>query len=171
MGRYGGQLNDSGVIVANIDLNLEKANELYSDIKKIFDNAGVKDFMSLPINKADCKKFQLVFRELSQVINGMKLQGMKWKDNKDEYVKKLDVCQKWVDDETRIFDVLYMRYKDLFQARNKAYYNRSQSNRILEINKLKDTCDIEKVIREFGGNKLTAKGKLLAKIKEFVGIS
>ena len=111
---------DSGAIVGNIDENLELANNLYCDIKTIFDNAKIKDFRCLPQMNADCQKFKHLFRTLAQTINGMKLQGMNWKSDNDEYVKQLAVCNKWLDNKTRLFDILYMRYKDLMPARNES---------------------------------------------------
>jgi hypothetical protein len=65
----------------------------------------------------------MLFRTLAQTINGMRLQGMNWKSDKDEYVVRLDVCKKWIDGNTRIFDILYMRYKDLMPARNETNIN------------------------------------------------
>ena len=50
----------------------------------------------------------------------MKLQGMNWKSDTDEYVAQLEVSNKWIDNQTRIFDVLYIRYKDLMPARNES---------------------------------------------------
>jgi hypothetical protein len=47
----------------------------------------------------------------------MKLQGMDWKNDDDEYVKQLEVCKKWIDGKKRIFDIMYLRYKDLNSGR------------------------------------------------------
>lgn len=110
--------DDSGTIVSSIDENLKRANELYANIKKIFDNAKINNFMSLPSMDADCQKFKLLFKELTQVIKGMKLQGMDWKSDTDKYVQQLDVCQKWIDGKTRIYEILGMRYQDMMQAKN-----------------------------------------------------
>ncbi len=108
---------DSGAIVSNIDENLESANKLYDEISKIFDNAGIKNFRSLPKMTADCQKFKQLFRTLAQTINGMKLQGMNWKNDADPYVMKLEVSKKWIDSITRIYDILYMRYQDLLPGK------------------------------------------------------
>lgn len=105
-------------VVSSIEENLVSANNIYADIKRIFDNAGIDDFMRLPKMEADNQKFKILFRRLAQTINGMRLQGMNWKSDDDEYVKQLEVCRKWIDNRTRIFDVLYMRYKDLMPARS-----------------------------------------------------
>lgn len=108
---------DSGAIVSNIDENLNLANDTYDNIKKLFEDAGIKNFMSLPRADADCQKFKMLFKLLAQTINGMKLQGMNWKSDSDPYVMKLKVCDKWIDNITRIYDVLYMRYKDTLPSR------------------------------------------------------
>ncbi len=109
---------DSGAIVSNIDENLKQANNIYAFIKKIFDDAKISNFMCLPKTDADCQKFKQLFKALSQTINGMRLQGMNWQSDTDKYVLQLDVCQKWIDGKTRIFDVLYMRYKDMLSSRD-----------------------------------------------------
>jgi phenylpyruvate tautomerase PptA (4-oxalocrotonate tautomerase family) len=109
---------DSGAIVGSIDDNLKIANDIYQKIKLIFENDGIKDFVSLPKMDADCQEFKVLFKMLSQIINGMKFQGMIWKNDNDIYVQQLEVCKKWIDNQTRIFDILYLRYKDLFKARN-----------------------------------------------------
>ena len=109
---------DSGAIVGSIDDNLALANKTYDEIKRIFDNAKIQNFMSLPKMDSDCQKFKSLFKTLVQTINGMKLQGMDWKSDSDKYVKQLEVCKKWIDNQTRLFDILYMRYKDLMPARN-----------------------------------------------------
>ena len=109
---------DSGAIVSDIDENLKQANKLYAQIEKIFDNAKIKNFMHLPSMDADCQKFKALFKEMTQVIKGMKLQGMDWKSDTDKYILQLDVCRKWIDNQTRIYDILYMRYQDLMQAKN-----------------------------------------------------
>ena len=108
---------DSGAIVGNIDENLSIANNLYNEIKKIFENDKIENFMSLPKADADCQKFKQLFKTLAQTINGMKLQGMDWKNDDDEYVKQLEVCKKWIDGKKRLFDIIYLRYKDLTPAR------------------------------------------------------
>ncbi len=111
---------DSGAIVGNIDSNLASANEIYVEIEHIFTKAGVNNFMCLPKMEADCQKFKQLFKLLSQTINGMKLQGMNWKVDTDAYVVQLDVCKKWIDNQTRLYDVLYMRYRDLLPAKSEA---------------------------------------------------
>lgn len=103
----------SGAIVNDIDENLTFANLLYADIKQIFDRDGIKDFIKVPASDVDCQKFKERFKLLTQTLNGMRLQGMNWTDDNDDYVTKLDVCGKWIDGHTRIFDILYMRYQDV----------------------------------------------------------
>jgi type I restriction enzyme R subunit len=104
---------NSGAIVKSLNENIDLANQLYKDIEKIFNDANIQNFMCLPKLDADCQKFKALFKTLAQTINGMKLQGLHWKKDDDEHVLKLDVCKKWVDGTTRIYDILYMRYKDL----------------------------------------------------------
>lgn len=105
----------------------KKANELFVEIDKIFKNAKIDNFMSCPKNAVDALKFQKTFRELMQVVNGMKLQGMNWKSDNDEYVNRLDVCNKWLDGNTRLYDILMQRYEDLKPVKNT---NTNTNNRL-----------------------------------------
>lgn len=118
---------DSGAIVSDIEDNVKKANELFVEIDKIFKNAKIDNFMSCPKNAVDALKFQKTFRELMQVVNGMKLQGMNWKSDNDEYVNRLDVCNKWLDGNTRLYDILMQRYEDLKPVKNT---NTNTNNRL-----------------------------------------
>lgn len=104
---------DSGVVVSNIDINLQVANDTFDTIKKLFDDEGIKDFRHNSKDETICRKFQAEFRLLKQTINGMKLQGMTWKDDNDKYVMQLKCCAKWIDGVTRLYDILNERYKDL----------------------------------------------------------
>lgn len=108
----------SGAIVDNIDTNLDNANRVFSEIKQIFENNNISDFLYLPAMDSDCQKFRKLFVELKQLINSMRLQGMNLSSDTDEYVQKLLACKKWIDGKTRIFKILEMRYNDLKKARN-----------------------------------------------------
>lgn len=109
---------DSGAIVGSIDENLDLTNDLFDTINKIFTDAGIKDFISLPTIDADCQKFKALFKTLAQLIKGMMLQGMEWKSDTDPYVMKLKVCNKWIDGQTRLYTILYYRYNDLLPNRS-----------------------------------------------------
>jgi type I restriction enzyme R subunit len=108
---------DSGAIVGDINANLLLANNLYGEIKRLFESAGIQNFIYLPREEAELQKFRQLFRLLIQAIGGMRLQGMNWKKDDDPYVIKLEVCQKWIDGQTRIFDILFVRYKDMLHSR------------------------------------------------------
>ena len=109
---------DSGAIVSDIDANLAEANRLFTEIKAIFDHAGIQDYDCLPKMDADCQKFKQLFKDLTCTINGMKLQGMDWKSDTDPYVVQLAVCAKRIDNTRRLYDILCKRYQDLFRGRN-----------------------------------------------------
>ena len=135
--------NTSGAIVASIDENLDNANRIYTEIKNIFENDDVINFIQLPVNDSTRQKFKKLFIELKQAINSMKLQGMCWASETDEYVQKLLVCEKWIDGHLRIYDILTSRYNDACGPRNnttlsagKLSYNIKASLSEVEQNKI-----------------------------------
>ncbi len=117
----GGSTN--GVIVSSIDDNIIIANDYYRTIKDIFDIHHIKNFERLPSLQADCQKFKSSFLALKQLIHGMCLQGMNWNDDNDEYVLKLKVAGKWIDNHYRIFDILYKRYLESVSSREQSDFN------------------------------------------------
>lgn len=107
---------DSGAaMVANIDENLLTANILYDEIKQIYDDAGIQDFVQLPQSDAACQAFKSKFKDLKQIVNAMKLQGMNWSNQDDPYVKQLAITNILYGHS--IYTILEMRYQDLFKGK------------------------------------------------------
>ena len=110
----------SGAIVSDIDKNVEKANEVFQEIELLFKTAKIENFRCLPESNVYRQKFRGLFKELTKICNGMKLQGMNWRDDTDKYVMKLDCCKKWLDGKTRIYNILEQRYKDFIYSRGES---------------------------------------------------
>lgn len=107
-----------GMFAVKLDKNIENMNSVYTQIKNLFDNAGVQNFEKLPSTDAERKKFAQLFRTFNEYLESAKVQGFVW--DKTEY--------SFTDEETgkitkvsTIFDeiaylILLQRYKELFTA-------------------------------------------------------
>ena len=89
-------------------------NELYTDIKFIFERAGIDSFSKLPDNEAERGQFAKLFRLFNEHLEAARIQGFRW--NKQQYqLKDADgkqiVISSLMDELT--FSTLVQRYKEL----------------------------------------------------------
>lgn len=105
-----------GVFVSKIGHNVGGMNMCFSEIKYIFERAGIKNFESLPEDTTVKARFAQYWRMLNGYYDAAKMQGFIW--GKKQY--------KWVDEEGKTrharitFDektylTLALRYKELHQ--------------------------------------------------------
>ena len=73
-----------GLFVPKLEANLVKMNEVFADVKAVFEGAGISDLQRLPDEPAARAKFAALFRELDLVMEAAKIQGFSW--NEDVYV-------------------------------------------------------------------------------------
>ncbi len=109
-----------GLFVDKLEANLNKINELYREIKMIFESNGIIDFSSNPTNDADLKKFVLDFNELCKIVESAKVQDFRWNKSiyKFEHNGKLNhIVQLELDE--NIFNVLQERYRELLAGLDK----------------------------------------------------
>jgi type I restriction enzyme R subunit len=97
-------------------------NELFDDIKKVFEDAGISDFTKNPDDKTSCAKFASLFKALNEYLEAAKIQGFKWEQPVYEFSKKPGTKKTVV---TMAFDentylILALRYKELFSGDNGA---------------------------------------------------
>lgn len=93
------------VFVDKLDKNLKVFNDTYLEIKYLYDNEGIKDFMHLPQDIAVRAKFALLFNILNKYLEMIKVQGFTW--------KKAAKGELSVDITEEIYYVLLQRYKEL----------------------------------------------------------
>ena len=98
-----------GLFVDKLEKNLNKLNSIFEDIKEIFENAGIENFSSLPIDKNEKAKFAKLFKEFNEFLEAVKLQGFKW-DKLEYEFEKNKVILKF--DKTKYLTLL-QRYKEL----------------------------------------------------------
>ncbi len=98
--------------------NLRKMNELFLDIKFIFEHAGIRSFEKLPDNEVERGQFAKLFRQFNEYLEAARIQGFRW--SKQEYkLKGEDGKQttiKTLMDELT-FTTLVQRYKELSNSR------------------------------------------------------
>lgn len=94
--------------------NLEKMNEIFGDIKDLFENAGIDDFSKLPKDRTVVAKFASLFSKFNDYLEAAKIQGFKWSDLSYQFVnedgEKYEVKINF--DETTYL-ILVQRYKEI----------------------------------------------------------
>jgi len=107
-----------GLFVQRLEGNLKRINELFEEIKQVFEGAGVPDFEKIPVDKSACGKFALLFKEMNKYLEAAKIQGFLWHqleyEFKDEQGRKKSVVMISFDENTYL--ILALRYKELFSG-------------------------------------------------------
>ena len=106
-----------GLFVDKLEDNLKSISFFYNNIKKLFENAGIYNFVKLPEEEPDKKQFSKWFKTLSLHIDAAKIQGLKWSvksykfgDEKEGFhFVELELTEE-------IYDALLARYKELFSG-------------------------------------------------------
>lgn len=104
-----------GLFANKLNYNLKVLNDIFCQIKLLFENAGITDFKKLPDSSSDQGQFAKLFNEFNKYIQAAYLQGMVW--DKSEYVFDNQVDAK--ETVVRLYDektylILVQRYKELF---------------------------------------------------------
>ncbi len=104
-----------GLFANKLNYNLKVLNDIFCQIKLLFENAGITDFEKLPDSSSDQGQFAKLFNEFNKYIQAAYLQGLVW--DKSEYVfdNQVDLKETVV----RLYDektylILVQRYKELF---------------------------------------------------------
>lgn len=104
-----------GMFVIKLDKNIECMNAVFTQIKNLFESAGVVNFERLPNVTAERKKFAKLFREFNAYLDSAKVQGFVWGcseynfvDEETGEVKTVDVSM-----DERTYKILVLRYKEL----------------------------------------------------------
>lgn len=103
-----------GVFVLKLQANLESINNIFREIKGLFSLAGIKDFLKLPDDVTERRKFSKLFGQLNKFLEPAKVQGFVWEqltyefegNNGNKNVVTLDFDE-------NIYNILLQRYKEL----------------------------------------------------------
>jgi type I restriction enzyme R subunit len=105
----------TGLFVQRLPENLNALNEIFADIKKVFEDAGVPDFEKNPEDKESCGMFAKLFKALNETLEAAEIQGFTW--DKLEYTFKNERGRKYsitMDFDETTYLILAQRYKELF---------------------------------------------------------
>lgn len=105
-----------GMFAVKLDKNLDNMNAVYTQIKNLFEQAGVSNFERLPDNMAEKKSFAKLFKAFNEYLESAKVQGFTW--NQSEYCFRNEETGEQrtvvmhVDE--KMYKILALRYKELF---------------------------------------------------------
>lgn len=104
-----------GLFADPLPHNLQRLNEIFSEIRYLFEHAGINGFEKLPDDTSERGRFASLFRQFNNYLEAAKIQGFCWdkshyrlKDNDGKSV----VIDMVIDELT--FKILAKRYKELF---------------------------------------------------------
>lgn len=100
------------LFVERLDGHLERINECFKQIKKIF--TGVDDFANLPEGNADRGEFAKVFSEMYHELQAARIQGFSW--DTQEYRFEGPQRTITVDLTENVYVALIARYKELVET-------------------------------------------------------
>ena len=102
-----------GLFADKLEKNLEKLNQIYDDIAKLFSAAGVENFEELPKEQAEKGRFAKLFKQFNDYLEAALVQGFTWNPEKPTPDGKSDVKMHF---DENIYLVLALRYKELFSG-------------------------------------------------------
>jgi type I restriction enzyme R subunit len=105
-----------GLFVERLNKNLENLNFLFSQIKDLYEQAGIEDFKRIPDEVSERKKFADLFKTLNNYLEAAKVLGFCWEKSSYDF-ENLDTGEKYtinVDIDEKTYKVLALRYKELF---------------------------------------------------------
>ena len=105
-----------GLFADKLEKNLTGLNDTFIQIKILFKNAGVENFLNLPVENEEKAKFAKLFRALNKYLEAAKLQCFVWdklfyKFNDENGQRTVNVL---IDENTYL--ILAKRYKELFTS-------------------------------------------------------
>ncbi len=105
-----------GMFAVKLDKNLENMNAVFTQIKNLFDQAGIFNFERLPIEMTERRKFAKLFNEFNEYLESAKVQGFIWDkldyEFADETTGEVKTVSLLLDEKTYL--ILALRYKELF---------------------------------------------------------
>lgn len=103
-----------GLFVEHLDYNLEKMNQIFADISRLFTMAGIIDFSRLPDDLDICGKFAKLFGSLNEYMEAAKIQGFTWMKQSYSFKNPKRVVEMTFDENTYL--ILALRYKELLKG-------------------------------------------------------
>lgn len=101
-----------GLFVEHLDYNLEKMNQIFLDISRLFTLGGITDFSRLPEDVEDRGKFAKLFSNLNDYLEAARIQGFTWEKKVYTFKNPKKIIEMLFDENTYL--ILALRYKELF---------------------------------------------------------
>ena len=105
-----------GLFAQRLPKNLTAMNFIFTQIKDVFEQAGVQNFEKLPAELPERKKFAELFRQFNEYLEAAKVQGFVWNKHQFDFTDDDTGEQQSIVmalDETTYL-ILVKRYKELF---------------------------------------------------------
>ena len=105
-----------GLFAQRLPKNLTAMNFIFTQIKDVFEQAGVQNFEKLPAELPERKKFAELFRQFNEYLEAAKVQGFVWNKHQYDFTDDDTGEQQSIVmalDETTYL-ILVKRYKELF---------------------------------------------------------
>jgi type I restriction enzyme R subunit len=103
------------LFVPKLEENLNKLNELFGEIKQVFEHADVSGFERLPRDIPSRAKFAQLFRSLNEYLEAAQIQGFQWEQQVYEFKadngRKKAIVEMAFDRNDYL--VLVLRYKEI----------------------------------------------------------
>lgn len=99
------------VFVDLLPHNLRRMNEIYAEIKELFELAGIPDMSRLPNVDAEKGRFAKLFKQFNDHLQAAKLQGFLWDKQIYHFDDGTDFAVIFTKDD---HDILVARYKELY---------------------------------------------------------
>lgn len=110
---YSGDI-PTGLFVDKLPSNLNSMNRFFDEIADLFKNAGIENFVKLPEEKSEKRKFAKLFKQFNQRLEAAQIQGFSW--SKDTYtVVEPDESESYIviHFDYNTYLALLQRYKEL----------------------------------------------------------
>lgn len=99
------------LFVQQLDHNLEKMNQVFEDISRLFTSTGISDFSHLPDDVSERGKFAKLFNSLNEYLEAAEIQGFTWEQQNYKFKKPKKSIDMVFDEDTYL--ILALRYKEL----------------------------------------------------------
>ncbi len=104
-----------GLFVDKLGDHLRHLNEIFADIKRLFERNGVKDFLKLPEDVEAKAEFALLYRRFREELEAATIQGFDWKQSDYIVVEDEEKTTIHITFDEASCEALLLRYKELLE--------------------------------------------------------
>ncbi|MEG1312987.1 MAG: HsdR family type I site-specific deoxyribonuclease [Bacilli bacterium] len=138
-----------GLFVEKLDKNILKLNNLYIEIKDVFESTDIENFEKIPETKEEKAKFASIFKEFIYTLQSANIQGFKL--NEETYTFENKIIK--VEFNEHIFNTLLTRYKELSIINISSDGSESLSDTTFDLSGYITSIDTGKIDSDYMNNK------------------